>query len=160
MGECEMFKSFRGSAPDPAGGLTAPPRPPAGEGPCCARLVLLCKTYRCPSFTFFVLRPDQFLFCCYGPGDACARRSVIDDSRRRRRLTPPTGPNVGKYQNGTSYTRVSARHNSDARAPLWVNFSKGFWAKNVLSPSCFSTFCGSWEQFFELSMASISLPFS
>ena len=38
----------------------------------------------------------------------------------------------GKYQNGTSYTRVSARHNSDARAPLcsWVSFSKGFWAKN------------------------------
>ena len=26
--------------------------------------------------------------------------------------------NVGKYQNGTSYTRVSARHNRDARAPL------------------------------------------
>ena len=34
--------------------------------------------------------------------------------------------NVGKYQNGTSYTRVSARHNSDARAPLCVSFSKGF----------------------------------
>ena len=68
--------------------------------------------------------------------------------------------NVGKYQNGTSYTRVRARHNSDARAPLWVSFSKGFWAKNVLSPSGFSTFCGSWEQFLELSMASVSLPFS
>ena len=26
--------------------------------------------------------------------------------------------NVGKYQNGTSYTRVSARHNWNARAPL------------------------------------------
>ena len=68
--------------------------------------------------------------------------------------------NVGKYQNGTSYTRVSARHNSDARAPLWVSFSKGFWAKNVLSPSGFSTFCGSSEKFLELSMASVSLPFS
>ena len=68
--------------------------------------------------------------------------------------------NVGKYQNGTSYTRVSARHYSDGRAPLWVSFSKGFWAKNVLSPSGFSTFCGSWEQFLELSMASVSLPFS
>ena len=27
MGKCEIFKSFRGSAPDPAGGLTAPPPP-------------------------------------------------------------------------------------------------------------------------------------
>ena len=34
-------------------------------------------------------------------------------------------PNVGKYQNGPSYTRVSARHNWDARAPLWVSFAKG-----------------------------------
>ena len=25
MGKCELFKSFRGSAPDPAGGLIAPP---------------------------------------------------------------------------------------------------------------------------------------
>ena len=31
--------------------------------------------------------------------------------------------NVGKYQNGTSYTRVSARHNRDARALLWVSWS-------------------------------------
>ena len=68
--------------------------------------------------------------------------------------------NVGKYQNGTSYTRVSARHNWDARAPLWVSFSKGLWAKNVLSPSGFSNFCGSWEQYLQLSMASVSLPFS
>ena len=57
--------------------------------------------------------------------------------------------NVGKYQNGTSYTRVSARHNWDARAPLWVSFSKAwFWAKNVLSPSGSSALCGSWEQYF------------
>ena len=56
--------------------------------------------------------------------------------------------NVGKYQNGTSYTRVSARHKWDARAPLWVSFSKGFSAKNVLSPSGSSTLCGSWEQYF------------
>ena len=61
-------------------------------------------------------------------------------------------------------TLVSARHNWDARAPLWVSFSKGFWswAKNVLSPSGSSTFCGSWEQvnILQLSMASTSLPFS
>ena len=72
----------------------------------------------------------------------------------------PIPSNVGKYQNGTSYTCVSARHNWDARAPLWVSFSKGFWAKNVLSPSGFSSFCGSWEQYLQLSMASVSLPFS
>ena len=45
---------------------------------------------------------------------------------RYGRPFPANMRNVGKYQNGTSYTRVSARHNSDARAPLWVNFSKGF----------------------------------
>ena len=74
MVKCEIFKSFRGSAPDPAGGLTVPPpppRPPAGEGPCCARLILLRKTYQHPFFTFFVLQPDQFLFRCYGPEIYC-----------------------------------------------------------------------------------------
>ena len=76
------------------------------------------------------------------------------------RSRPQTVGNVGKYQNGTSYTRVSARHNWDASAPLWVSFSKRLWAKNVLSPSGFSTFCGSWEQYLQLSMASVSLPFS
>ena len=28
--KCNIFKIFRGAVPDPAGGLTAPPRPPAG----------------------------------------------------------------------------------------------------------------------------------
>ena len=44
--------------------------------------------------------------------------------------TRPPFLNVGKYQNGTSYTRVSARHYWDARAPLWVSFSK------ILSEKC------------------------
>ena len=40
--EKRQFQIFRGSAPDPAGGLTAPPRPPAGFGeppskPLCVR---------------------------------------------------------------------------------------------------------------------------
>ena len=76
-------------------------------------------------------------------------KAADDDSRVQNNFFPsqlrpcsiehdPWSPNVGKYQNGTSYTRVSARHNWDARAPLWVSFSKGFWAKNVLSPSGFS----------------------
>ena len=67
MGKCEIFKGFRAFAPDLAGGLPAPSRPPAGEGPSCARLVLLCKTYHLPSFhilctsagpvSFSLLRP-------------------------------------------------------------------------------------------------------
>ena len=68
MGKCEIFKSFRGSAPDPAAGPYSAPRPPAGEGPCCARLVLLRKTYHRPSFphsSYF--GRTSFLFRCYGP---------------------------------------------------------------------------------------------
>ena len=73
----------------------------------------------------------------------------IEESRKKKVIVSSSGVpeytrtwvrlerNVGKYQNGTSHTRVSARHNWDARAPLWVSFSKGFWAKNVLSPSGF-----------------------
>ena len=64
-----------------------------------------------------------------------AWRSNLDDhSRNRAHACKTRGlhchplQNVGKYQNWTSYTRVSARHNWDARAPLWVSFSKGFWA--------------------------------
>ena len=64
--------------------------------------------------------------------------------------------NVGKYQNGTSYTRVSARHKWDARALLWVSVSKGFWAKNVLSPIFLPTL----QLRTSLSMESVSLPFS
>ena len=65
--ESAKFSKASGLCPGPNWGLTAPTRPRAGKGPCCARLVLLRKTYPCPSFTFFVLRPDQFLFRCYGP---------------------------------------------------------------------------------------------
>ena len=67
MGKCEIFKSFRGSAPDPAGGLQRPPHPQLEKGraahglSCFARLTIVLL------FTFFVLRPDQFLFRCYGP---------------------------------------------------------------------------------------------
>ena len=39
--KCAIFVGGRGSAPDPAGGLTAPPRPPAGlAGP-----VAFCKQH-------------------------------------------------------------------------------------------------------------------
>ena len=55
--------------------------------------------------------------------------SIVLAKLQDLRSSPSAGANVGKYQNGTSYTRVSARHNSDARASLWVSFSKGFWAK-------------------------------
>ena len=70
----------------------------------------------------------------------------------------PRKRNVGKYQNGTSYTRVSARHNWDARAPLWVNVSKGFRAKNVLSPSSLPAHCRSWEHVVFATFDRIRLP--
>ena len=62
----------------------------------------------------------------------------VPHSEETRRCTLLFLCTLGKYQNGTSYTRVSAHHihdNWDAHAPLWVSFSKGLWAKNVLSPS-------------------------
>ena len=70
----------------------------------------------------------------------------------------PDRRNVGKYQNGTSYTRVSDRHNWDARAPLWVNVSEGFRAKNVLSPSSLPFHCWSWEQVFFATVDRVRVP--
>ena len=52
---------------------------------------------------------------------AVARASVADirpESSAVRAAWQPGHLNVGKYQNGTSYTRVSARHNWNARTPL------------------------------------------
>ena len=66
--------------------------------------------------------------------------------------------NVGKYQNGTSYTRVSARHNWDARAPLRVNVSQGFRAKNGLSPSSLPFHCRSWGQVFFATFDRVRVP--
>ena len=80
------------------------------------------------------------------PGAACALRMLLSTW------------NVGKYQNGTSYTRVSARHNWDALAPLWVNLSKGFRAKNVQSPSSLPAHCRSWEHVVFATFDRIRLP--
>ena len=77
MGKCEIFKSFRGSAPDPAGGLTAPPRPPAGEGPCCARLVLLRKTYHRSSFHILRTSAGPVSFSLLRPCDGLMEREII-----------------------------------------------------------------------------------
>ena len=43
---------------------------------------------------------------------------ALHGTSARAPLALLVGRNVGKYQNGTSYTRVSARHNWDASAPL------------------------------------------
>ena len=101
IGKCEIFKSFQGSAPHPAGGggggVTAPPDPKlekrrAAHGlSCFARPTTVL-------FTFFVLRPDQFLFRSYGPAsffaclnvyayvDACAHTCLFDKSGEENRL--------------------------------------------------------------------------
>ena len=87
-----------------------------------------------------------------------AARLENDEMTKRVFLHPPRSLNVGKYQNGTSYTRVSARHNWDARAPLWVNVSKGFRAKNFLSPSSLPAHCRSWEHVVFATFDRIRLP--
>ena len=85
-----------------------------------------------------------------------------ESDQKRAQVVQPcrtgTTTNVGKYQNGTSYTRVSARHNWEARAPLWVNVSKGFRAKNVLSPSSLPAHCRSWEHVVFTTFDRIRLP--
>ena len=49
-----IFKIFWATAPDPAGGLTAPPRPPAGLKPCSARLSRFARPF---IFLFSIWRP-------------------------------------------------------------------------------------------------------
>ena len=67
MGKCEIFKSFRGSAPDPAGGLQRPPDPQLEKGraahglSCFARLAIrssfhILRTSAGP-ISFSLLRP-------------------------------------------------------------------------------------------------------
>ena len=53
---------------------------------------------------------------------------------------------------------MSARHNRDARALLWVSFSKRFREKNVLNPSGFSSNCRSWEHVVFASIDRVRLP--
>ena len=62
------FSKASGALPrTPLGGLQRPPDPQLEKGrathglSCFARLAIILL------FTFFVLRPDQFLFRCYGP---------------------------------------------------------------------------------------------
>ena len=54
----------------------------------------------------------------YSHDNATWKSSIFQNALSPYQRVWPSFSNVGKYQNGTSYTRVSARHNLDARAPL------------------------------------------
>ena len=72
--------------------------------------------------------------------------------------------NVGKNQNGTSYTRVSAHHNLDARAPLWSWASQRL--ERIPSEKCsksnlqtyLSANSGTWEQVFRWRSSPFPFP--
>ena len=96
------FSKASGALPrTPLGGLQRPPDPQLEKGraahglSCFARLTVVLL------FTFFVLRPDQFLFRCYGPalaaGIVSSRRSVFaggakDDTTLEKKVTAVNHP--------------------------------------------------------------------
>ena len=66
--------------------------------------------------TFCRSLPSVGAYSQYPAWSGCRRSADVLRADHDRVGSSPW--NVGKYQNGTSYTRVSARHNWDARAPL------------------------------------------
>ena len=80
-GKCEIFKSFRGSAPDPAGAYSAPPPPPPqlekGRAAHNA-LVLLRNIYHRPSFHILRTSAGPVSFSLLQPIMARYMRLKID----------------------------------------------------------------------------------
>ena len=80
MGKGEIFTIFQGSGPDPSPPPPPSPDPPAGNWPCCTQLVLLCKTYRCPSF--HIVRTSA------GPVSLSLLRPCLLERRQSCLITP------------------------------------------------------------------------
>ena len=100
MGKCEVFKSFHGSASDPAGGLQRPPPPP--QTPSWRRAVLrtACLALQDLPSSFFShfssgFGRTSFFFVATALVLTCAHKN-IDEGQRPFSLVESSAPNKRK----------------------------------------------------------------